>query len=48
MHCSPGRAIRALRGGTVMAEAMGVSTFRYKVIVFVLAAIQARLWDCLD
>jgi branched-chain amino acid transport system permease protein len=39
----PGRAIRALRGGTVMAEAMGVSTFRYKVIVFVLAAILAAI-----
>jgi branched-chain amino acid transport system permease protein len=39
----PGRAIRALRGGSVMAESMGVSTFRYKVLVFVLAAILASV-----
>jgi len=38
-----GRAIRALKGGTTMAEAMGVSTFRYKVIVFVIAAIYAAV-----
>ncbi|MEJ6004079.1 branched-chain amino acid ABC transporter ATP-binding protein/permease [Paucibacter sp. AS339] len=37
----PGRAIRALNGATTMAEAMGVSTFRYKVIIFVLAALLA-------
>ncbi len=37
----PGRAIRALKAGETMAEAMGVSTFRYKVIVFVLAAMLA-------
>ncbi len=37
----PGRAIRALNGGVTMAEAMGVSTFRYKVIIFVLAALLA-------
>jgi branched-chain amino acid transport system permease protein len=39
----PGRAIRALRGGVVMAESMGVSTFRYKVVVFVLAAVLASV-----
>ena len=39
----PGRAIRALRGGITMAESMGVSTFRYKVIVFVLAAALASI-----
>ncbi|MEY4750034.1 MAG: hypothetical protein RIQ60_2248 [Pseudomonadota bacterium] len=39
----PGRAIRALKGGVTMAEAMGISTYRYKVIVFVLAAILASL-----
>ncbi|MDY0743616.1 branched-chain amino acid ABC transporter ATP-binding protein/permease [Paucibacter sp. R3-3] len=37
----PGRAIRALNGATTMAEAMGVSTFRYKVIIFVVAAMLA-------
>ena len=30
-----GRAIRALKGGVTMAEAMGISTFRYKVQIFV-------------
>jgi branched-chain amino acid transport system permease protein len=39
----PGRAIRALNGGVTMAEAMGVSTFRYKVVIFVLAAILAAI-----
>ena len=39
----PGRAIRALNGGVTMAESMGVSTFRYKVVIFVLAAILAAL-----
>ncbi len=39
----PGRAIRALNGATTMAEAMGVSTFRYKLGIFVLAALLASL-----
>ena len=39
----PGRAIRALGGATVMAEAMGVSTFRYKVVIFVIAALLASV-----
>jgi len=39
----PGRAIRALRGGVTMAESMGVSTFAYKVVVFVLAAVLAAI-----
>jgi branched-chain amino acid transport system permease protein len=39
----PGRAIRALKSGTTMAEAMGISTFRYKLEVFVLAAILAAI-----
>ncbi|MDT8999838.1 branched-chain amino acid ABC transporter ATP-binding protein/permease [Paucibacter sp. APW11] len=39
----PGRAIRALGGGAVMAEAMGVSTFRYKLIIFVVAALLASV-----
>jgi branched-chain amino acid transport system permease protein len=37
----PGRALRALKGGAVMAEAMGVATLRYKVLAFVLAALYA-------
>ncbi len=36
-----GRAIRALKGGTVMAEAMGVNTARSKVVIFVVAALYA-------
>jgi len=39
----PGRAMRALKGGTLMAEAMGVATLRYKVLAFVIAAIFASL-----
>ena len=39
----PGRAIRALKGGTQMAEAMGISTFRYKVTVFLIAALFASV-----
>ena len=39
----PGRAMRALKGGTLMAEAMGVATFRYKVLAFVIAALYASI-----
>lgn len=39
----PGRAIRSLKGGSQMAEAMGISTFRYKVIIFVIAALFASV-----
>ncbi len=38
-----GRAIRALAGGSQMAEAMGVNTLRYKIGVFVLAACLASV-----
>ncbi len=38
-----GRAIRALKGGSQMAEAMGINTFRYKVTIFVLAALLASV-----
>jgi branched-chain amino acid transport system permease protein len=38
-----GRAIRAVKGGTTMAEAMGVNTFRVKVTAFVLAALLASV-----
>jgi ABC-type branched-subunit amino acid transport system ATPase component/ABC-type branched-subunit amino acid transport system permease subunit len=36
-----GRAIRALKGGIVMAEAMGVNTWRSRMIIFVIAALLA-------
>ena len=38
-----GRAIRALKGGVTMAEAMGVDTFGYKVKVFLIAALLASV-----
>ncbi|HXD39573.1 MAG TPA: branched-chain amino acid ABC transporter ATP-binding protein/permease [Ramlibacter sp.] len=38
-----GRAMRALRSGSLMAESMGISTFRYKVIIFVIAALFASV-----
>ncbi|HNT37679.1 MAG TPA: branched-chain amino acid ABC transporter ATP-binding protein/permease [Rubrivivax sp.] len=38
-----GRAIRSLRSGATMAEAMGISTLRYKLVVFVLAAVLAAV-----
>ncbi len=36
-----GRAIRALKGGMVMAEAMGVNTTRSRMVIFVIAALLA-------
>ena len=38
-----GRAIRALKARTVMAESFGVDTARLKIVVFVYAAVQASL-----
>src|SRR5690554_4509481 len=39
----PGRAIRALKSGQGMAESFGINTARYKIIVFVYAALLACL-----
>ncbi|MDG0856138.1 ABC transporter permease subunit [Roseateles puraquae] len=43
----PGRIMRALNtnrgGGATMPEAMGASTFRYKLVMFVVAALLASL-----
>ncbi|WP_457320218.1 branched-chain amino acid ABC transporter ATP-binding protein/permease [Roseateles sp. P5_E11] len=43
----PGRIMRALNtnrgGGSTMPEAMGASTFRYKLIMFVIAALLASV-----
>lgn len=36
-----GRAIRALKGGRVMAEAMGVNTFNARMAIFLFAALHA-------
>ncbi|HBT96317.1 MAG TPA: hypothetical protein DEB25_01025, partial [Desulfobulbaceae bacterium] len=38
-----GRAIRALKGGGLMAEAMGVNTARSKIVIFLIAALFASL-----
>ena len=38
-----GRAMRAINGRSVMAEAMSVDTFRYKILVFIYAAILAGI-----
>jgi len=38
-----GRAIRALKGGVVMAEAMGVDTARTKIVIFLIAALLASI-----
>ena len=39
----PGRAIRALRGGAIMAESFGVDTTRMKIVIFVYAALLASI-----
>ena len=38
-----GRAIRALRGGSAMAESLGIDTFRVRLAVFVVSALSAAL-----
>ncbi len=38
-----GRAIRALKGGGLMAESFGVDTARMKIIIFIYAALLASL-----
>lgn len=38
-----GRAIRALKGGQLMAESMGVDTFRAKLVIFLISAVFAAL-----
>jgi branched-chain amino acid transport system permease protein len=39
----PGRAIRSLKSGATMPEAMGISTLRYKLATFVIAAMLAAM-----
>lgn len=43
LNSRPGRAIRALRGASAMAEAMGVNTAWMRVVIFVYAAILAAI-----
>ena len=38
-----GRAIRSLKSGTLMAESMGIPTLRFKIGIFLLAALFASL-----
>ncbi|MDQ9782485.1 hypothetical protein RF094_07210, partial [Serratia marcescens] len=33
-----GRAMRALRGGNTLVESLGISAFRIKLLIFVIAA----------
>ncbi|MBI4596611.1 MAG: branched-chain amino acid ABC transporter permease [Candidatus Tectomicrobia bacterium] len=43
IHSRVGRALRALHGSEIAANAMGVDVARYKVLVFILSAIYASL-----
>lgn len=43
LNSRPGRAVRALRGGRIMAEAMGINTAWMRVAVFVYAAVLAAI-----
>ncbi|MFM0137019.1 branched-chain amino acid ABC transporter ATP-binding protein/permease [Caballeronia grimmiae] len=43
LNSRPGRAIRALRGGGIMAEAMGVNTAWMRVVIFIYAAVLAAI-----
>jgi branched-chain amino acid transport system ATP-binding protein/branched-chain amino acid transport system permease protein len=38
-----GRAVRSLRGGVMMVESLGISVFRTRLIIFVIAALLAGL-----
>ncbi len=38
-----GRAIRSLRGGVVMVESLGISVFRVRLVIFVIAALLAAI-----
>ncbi len=41
LNSRPGRAIRALKSGSVMAESFGINMATYKIIIFVYAALLA-------
>jgi len=43
LNSREGRAIRALKGGQLMAESMGVNTFRSKMVIFVISAVFAAI-----
>lgn len=41
LNSRPGRAIRALKGGSGMAESFGINMLSYKIIIFVYSALLA-------
>jgi ABC-type branched-subunit amino acid transport system ATPase component/ABC-type branched-subunit amino acid transport system permease subunit len=43
LNSREGRAVRSLRGGVVMVESLGISVFRVRLIIFVIAALLAGL-----
>ncbi len=43
LNSREGRAMRVLRGGNTLAESLGISAFRVKLITFVIAALLAAL-----
>jgi branched-chain amino acid transport system permease protein len=43
LNSREGRAVRALRGGRVMTESLGIDPFRIKLITFVIAALLSAL-----
>lgn len=43
LNSREGRAIRALFGGSIMAESMGVNTSRFKMLIFIYAALLASI-----
>lgn len=47
IHSRVGRALRAIHGSEIAANAMGVNIFRYKIQVFMLSAVFAAVAGCL-
>jgi ABC-type branched-subunit amino acid transport system ATPase component/ABC-type branched-subunit amino acid transport system permease subunit len=43
LNSSEGRAVRSLRGGVTMVESLGISVFRIRLMIFVIAALLAGL-----
>lgn len=41
IHSSPGRAMISVRENEIAAEAMGINTFKYKLLAFIIAAFIA-------
>jgi ABC-type branched-subunit amino acid transport system ATPase component/ABC-type branched-subunit amino acid transport system permease subunit len=43
LNSREGRAVRSLRGGVTMVESLGISVFRIRLMIFVIAALLAGL-----